>query len=53
MIPVTGRKADASESALRPVSGYPRSMPSARRFPPPWMIDEHPELLGHPDEPEE
>jgi hypothetical protein len=27
---------------------------SARRFPPPrWIIDEHPELLGHPDEPEE
>jgi hypothetical protein len=25
----------------------------ARRFPPPWIIDEHPELLGHPDEPEE
>jgi hypothetical protein len=26
---------------------------SARRFPPPWIIDEHPELLGHSDEPEE
>jgi hypothetical protein len=28
-------------------------MPPPRRFPPLWIIDEHPELLGHPDEPEE
>jgi hypothetical protein len=26
---------------------------SARRFSPPWIIDEHPELLGYSDEPEE